>query len=659
MQYGRKTEQLNTASAPEEFTLESIVREFGGSGGAEKRENAPRSEAEKAPDTASKTAPYPIVAGGKPDAPSRSDTKPLPTVFSDAEAKPASPPRIVPLPGGKPPAKKAKKPKAEKAKAPPPASPQELLTKAHSGIGMIRLRMALLLVIALLMLLPTAAERFSLAALHFPPASVRVWIDVALFSVAMLLALEVNMRGIIELVHFRFGLFTPAVAAAILALADTVLRRGRADVNFCPVVIVLYFFLLRAVRCEKNAMRRTLRAVGSFSAPMGVFDTPQLIKNTASLRRDIGKVPDFMEHLLSPDDPQRIFRVYGAVILPLSCGFALLLSRVFARDFVRSWLLLLLGAIPVFGAMSYFRPFARLAKRLSARGGALCGWYGAKIFGGRHTIILRDEDLFPKSSITSNGMKIYGPYKPARIIAYALAALNAANSPLVDLFETLLQSRLGTHYPVADHKFYDIGGIGAEIFDDIVLVGSLSFMRSMGVYMPEGTRVRQAVYVSVNGELAGVFALKYKANHSTKLGLRSILTNRRFSVVAATRDFLITPSLISAKYGLSTAAIRFPDYRERLRLSDSQRSENHRQGALIAKDTFGAFATTVAAGNTLRLTARFSTLLSLFTGVFGLSLCFFLLFWGGESVLTPVNVLLFQLIWAAVNGFLSEILLNF
>lgn len=653
MTTGSDREQLNSAPpiGDETYNLEDILREFGSEAppspseapASPPAENAASSDGGSRPLSSNTIRFHPL---GGDDAPSdqTAKTQAIPTVETVFAAKPAKAlppkPHITALPKQVPP------------------TPQELLKKPHSGIGLFRLRLYLLLPVALLTLLPSLGDRLPFR-LDFLPTALMSWFTVALFTLAMLLALEVNARGVSDLLHLRVGLYTPAVAAAVLALIHTVRHRGSSEPSFCAVVIVLYFFLMRSVLCEKKAMRYTLRAVSSFTAPMGVYDTPQLIKNTASLRRDIGKTEDFMEHLLLPDRPQKLFRVYGRCLLLLTGAGAWLLSYFMQKDLVLSWLLLLLGSLPFCGAMAYSRPFARLAKRLFNFGGALCGWHGAQVFGGKHTIILRDEDLFPKSSISSNGMKLYGAYPASRVIAYALAALNAANSPLVDLFETLLQSQLGTHYPVADHRFYDIGGIGAEIFDDIVLVGSLAFMRSMGVHMPQGARVRQAVYVSVNGELAGVFALRYKPNHSTKTGLRSVLANRNFSVVLATRDFLITPELISAKYELSVAALRFPDYRERLRLSANDRSENRRQGALIAKDSFGAFATTVSAGRTLRICALFSAFLSIFGGIIGLALCAALLIWDAASVISPINVLLFQLVWAAVNGFLTYVLLKF
>lgn len=687
MTNGPSREQLNNAAPSEEYSLEEILREFGSP------------PPEKSPGTSEEAvteAPAPSAAPAPAEAPeplkhpeTNAASAPTEALPSLSEAQGKAPPvsdrtiRFRPVeqadaagtpqkartaPSTRPPKRPAaKKPAPQPSAAKPhitalpkrqPPTAQELLSKPHSGIGLFRLRLYLLLPIALLTLLPSLDGILPFS-LDFLPAELMSWGTVALYTLAMLLALEVNVRGVSDLLHLRVGLYTPAVAAAVLALIHTVRHRGSVEPNYCAVVIVLYFFLMRSILCEKKAMRHTLRAVSSFSSPMGVYDTPQLLKDAASLRRDVGKPDDFIEHLLQPDRPQKLFRVYGWCILLLTGAAAWLLSYFMQKDLVVSWLLLLLGALPFCGAMAYARPFARLAKRLSNFGGALCGWYGAQIFGGKHTIILRDEDLFPKSNISSNGMKLYGSYPAGRVIAYALAALNAANSPLVDLFETLLQSQLGSHCPVADHRFYDIGGIGAEIFDDIVLVGSLAFMRSMGVHMPEGARVRQAVYVSVNGELAGVFALRYKPNHSTKIGLRSVLANRNFSVVPATRDFLITPELISAKYEISAASMRFPDYRERLRLSADDRSEKNRQGALIAKDSFGAFATAVSAGRTLRICALFSTFLSILAGIVGLALCAALLIWDAAVVLSPLNILLFRLVWAAVNGFLTYVLLKF
>ena len=113
---------------------------------------------------------------------------------------------------------------------------------------------------------------------------------------------------------------------------------------------------------------------------------------------------------------------------------------------------------------------------------------------------------------------------------------------------------------------------------------------------------------------------------------------------------------IGRRYELAVGGIAFPVYSERLRLSEAVGGEADAQGALIAKETFGAFASAVAAAQTLRSTTRFSTVLSLLSGILGLCLCALLLYWGSAAAVSPFHIAAFQLIWALVAGFLSGIL---
>ena len=171
--------------------------------------------------------------------------------------------------------------------------------------------------------------------------------------------------------------------------------------------------------------------------------------------------------------------------------------------------------------------------------------------------------------------------------------------------------------------------------------------------------MRHAVYVSVNGTLAGIFAIRYKANASTRTGLHDVLANRNFSIVLATRDFLITPELIAAKYTLPTDTMLFPEYSERLRLSETYPEQAMEQGALIAEDTFGALAVTVAAGRTLRNASLVAVAMSLFAGILGLLLCIVLIAWHSIAVASPMHIVAFQMLWGLVTGFVSFVFLRF
>lgn len=670
----RDPEQLNTPDASAEYSIEDIVREFGGEPSSEP--DAPVSDDTVSFPPVSKEQPvktdtirFPAVgtqaaAGGdtvsfspvrdKPPAAAdatirleipvkRADDEEPQSVLSEEEATVSPPPIPIPTP-------KERIAAAE-------LTPQSVLKETATGRKLLQARTVLLGVLAGASVLLTLCAVRSWHFLGLAESTLGILLMV-LLSVSVLLSYDVLWRGVQDLIRFHPSPFTLSIPLIVLAGVDAFRAAPSRPANYCGTVTLLLFFLMRALCAERSGRLHTLRAVCGFERPMGIFSAPQVNEGAPSLRRDPANVGSFLADLLQKDRPQMILSVYCTVFFPLSAALAFLLTRK-GGDFCLAWLLVLLGGLPFFAALGYPRVFAALAKRLGKLGGALSGWHSAKIFGRKHTIIIRDEDLFPVSGVTTNGMKIFGPHRPNRIISYALAALDAAGSPLAELFEGLLKAQYGTHSVPSVYRFYDNNGVGAEIAGDVVLVGSLAFMHSMGVRMPAGAKVRLAVYVSVNGELAGIFALKYKANNSSRKGLRDVLANRNFSVVVATRDFLITPELIAAKYRLPTDHMKFPAYPERLRLAELDPNRKAEQGGLIAKDTFGAFASTVAAGRTLRMAALASLVLSLIVAVLGVVLCALIVLWNSHDAATPVHILTFQLLWALALDFVTVILLKF
>ena len=686
-------EQLNNPAVSEDqetYSLEDIIREFGTAAAEQSPE--PVVPVEEAPikifEPREKHAPEDTLVfkpiQGEQIAPAyeaptaehrRKENKQAPEdtmVFKPIQGEQVTPafqapakivPEIDPIPPISEPPKKAKRkePKKERKSikaVPELPSAQDKLKTCRKGLSSRHIR---LLFLTLPVLLGLFLILYFYNEWSFLPlvAELGFMLPLSLLLLSMILAYDVFTTAAKDILRLRLGLHTLTCIVSVLAIILAVTQKNDVPQTYCPIASLLLLSQLKALHSSKVGTYHTLRTVCGFEAPMGIFDTKKLVKNTDSLQRDIGDVPDFLYRLEHRNAPRRIIRAYSTVLFFLLPILAYLISVANRISFVHTWLLLSFGAIPYGMSLSFVRPFASIAKRLSGYHGALCGWHGARIFGLKHTIVLTDEDLFPKKNIVSNGMKIYGAHKAPRIISYALSALKLVESPLTDLFQSLLDAQYGKQCPISEHRIYDDGGIGAQIGGDIVLVGSLSFMRSMGVHMPAGTRVRQAVYVSVDGELAGIFALKYKPSSSTRAGLRDVLANHNFSIILATKDFLICPELIAAKYELPTDSMQIPPYSERIRIAVDSPKERSRQGAMIANDTFGAFAVTVASGRTLRLSTIASLCINLLVGLFGLFLCILLLAWNAIDTASPLHIAAFQLLWAFLSSFVSFMILKF
>ena len=440
--------------------------------------------------------------------------------------------------------------------------------------------------------------------------------------------------------------------ATLFAGLDTFDAAQNGRVPFAAVVGVLLLVALWGKYTGGMGYLTTLKVLRDQEAKVGITEVQDITQGRRGLTRSDPDVERFMAKLETKNTLSKIMGVYA----PVACGLvvvgAVALSLAFRVSLFWAGTLLSLGAVPMAGLLAYERLFYLISQRLAASKAALCGYHGAEVFGGDHAILVGDDDLFPEGSLALNGFKVYSG-NPDRIIAYAAAATRRSGSALFPLFDQLLDEHNGRHYVVDSFRFYDSGGIGAEIIGDVVLLGSLEFMRRMGVHMDGGTKVRQAVYVSLNGELAAVFAVKYNPPQSVQKGLASIARNRHFKTILVTRTFLGTPSFLKAKFGIPTSSLSYPPTRERLRLSEAEMKQSGAQGALLTKDSFVGFAEAAAGGRVLRSATALASFLALLGGAAGLVLMGILVSLPAYETATAVNLLWYILMWLIPTLLLS------
>ena len=385
----------------------------------------------------------------------------------------------------------------------------------------------------------------------------------------------------------------------------------------------------------------------------GVSEVQDITKGRKGLVRTAPDVDSFMEKLETRDPVDRIMGIYTPAAAVGGLILTLLISIGLKQDFLWTGSLVFLGSVPVTGLLAFPRLFALLAARLAGAQAALCGYHGAEVFGGEHSILIGDDDIFPAGSLTLNGFKVYNG-NPDRLIAYAAAAIRSSGSALHPVFDDLLVTHNGRHFTVDEFRFYDSGGIGASIQQEVVLMGSLDFMRRMGVHMDRGAKVKQAVYMSLNGELAAVFAIRYTPPENLRRGLAAIAGNRHFKGILVTRTFLGTPGFLKARFGVPTSAFAYPSTQERIRLSEAEIKRSGAQGAILARDSFSGFAQAAAGGRMLRSATLGAAILAVLGGLLGLILMGILAALPAYETATALNLLLYTAAWLAPTLLLTS-----
>ena len=524
-------------------------------------------------------------------------------------------------------------------------SPEEAC-KAYAKAGTLRLRLLITGLMALacggLLLL----NRYPIGGLdltvHGKMLSV---VMAALLLGQCMLSYEVFIRGIYQALRLRFDLMSLLTLTVIVTAADAFFAIPEGRIPFCAVPSLALWLALWSQALEKKAKWRTLKTVLSMEAPVAAVKEEQAWHGLDCVFRRDGSLQDFTAMLETPDAAQKVMRVYAPVAAIVTLIFSLLAAFRDSGDLLWAWSVMLLAALPGGGFIACCRPFSILAKRLHQNGAAICGWQGAKLLSGECGIVIEDKDLFPAKNISMNGMKMFSDLPVRQVVGYATAVVQAANSGLLPLFEEVMVNENGRRCTVDSFRQYEGGGLGAEIRGDVVLLGSLAFMRLMGVHVPEGTKVQSAVYISVNKELVGVFALSYQPSAGTRSGLQQILRSTGMTPILATRDFMITPALVKKRYKISADRLEFPVVAERVQLSAPEAGSGGKQGALMSKGSFLSYAAAVTGGRLLRRAVHSAVAVALIGGTLGMALMAVLTFLGAADAASAANLLLYQLLW--------------
>ena len=481
-----------------------------------------------------------------------------------------------------------------------------------------------------------------------------------------------------------FGQFLAMLVSALLGYNQLLsgagaLLRGKFTLNtllvftfiVCCVDGVLCLQQLRVPCCAAFSLEITMSLWGTYqhrNTQLGQFDTmrkavrldsirmqPDYYNGLSGLLRGEGQVEDFMDTYSTTPTPEKVLNIYALAALVLSIGIGVAAGVLHNISFgIQATAVSMLAAMPATIFITVTRPMAVLERKLHALGTVLCGWQGVKGLSTKTVFPLNHEDLFPTGSIKMNGVKFYSDREPDEIVAYAAALISADGGGLVSLFTQLLESRNGIHYPVENLRAYDGGGIGGEVNTEPVLVGSLSFLKQMGVETPEGIRLSQAVCVAVDGELCGVFAVTYDKLRDASAGLSNLCAYRGINPALITNDFMLTPGFIRSKFGVNTKRILFLAHDERGALREKEAQPDDKALLLVTKSGLMPFAYGIAGAKSLKTACTAGVVLHMLGGIVGMGIMLILAVLGASQLLTPGNLFLYELIWMLPGLMITE-----
>lgn len=513
----------------------------------------------------------------------------------------------------------------------------------ETGVG--KLQMAMFL--GLIVVLVSAGAGVLYAAGYVPENRMKLMVfgQILAMLLGALLGCQQLIEGVSDLFHGKFTLNTLLTITFLACCADSILCLKELRVPICAAFtleVVMSLWSTYHQRTTEMGMMDTLRKAVRLNSVVSCED---YFEGRPGYRRQEGRVSDFMDHYNEVSGPEKVLNIYALVCLILSLIVAVAAGVLHGLSMgLRIFSTTLLVALPASTFITLSRPMAVLERRLHRLGTVLCGWQGIKALSRKGVFPLEDGDIFPSGCAKMNGVKFFNERNPDQVIAYAAALMRVSGGTLVPVFEELLTSRAGIRYTPVNVQYYN-GGVGGDVAGQPVLMGTLDFLQQMGIPIPEGVEVRQAVYVSIGGELAGLFAITYNRTKFSAQGIGTLCSYRSIKTVILAKDFMVTASFMKEKFGVSNRRLAFPTREERSALAEKTAAPDAPALALTTQDGLVSTAYAVTGARALRKAWRLGLIIHMAGGILGIVIMAALAVLGSVHLLTPIHVLLYQLIW--------------
>ena len=524
-----------------------------------------------------------------------------------------------------------------------------------SEVGVGRLQIAILVNILIVALCAGVATLFYLDMVPENRLRFVIFTQVLAMLVSALLGCQLMMDSLAELLKGKFTVNTLLTVTFLACCVDAVFCLRDLRVPCCAAFSLEMTMALWGryqKRSTEMAQMDTMRKAVRLHSIVKVSD---YYEGKPGILRSEGEVEDFMDNYDAPSGPEKLQNAYAFVSLLACICIAVFAGMLHGVNLgVQILAVSLLMAVPASSFVSLTRPKAVLERRLHMVGTVLCGWQGVKKLCGKAAFPLRDEDLFPVGSTKFNGVKFYGDREPDEVVSYTTSLISVAGGGLVPVFRQMLTSRNGTEYPVENFQNYGGGGIGGEVCGEPVLLGSLNFLQDMGVEIPEGTMVNQAVYAAIDGQLCAVFAISYAKMRSAAAGMVTLCGYRKITPVLIGGDFMLTDSLLRGKFSVNTRRVAFPGQDVRKELAARQPDPESPALALTTREDLVSYAYAVTGAKALRTASRLGVAIHLIGGILGMLIMLVLAYLGAAELMTPTHVLLYELVWMIPGLLVTE-----
>ena len=482
-----------------------------------------------------------------------------------------------------------------------------------------------------------------------PDARIPAIVACVCLLLCMVLSWEVQWSGFRRLLMLRPSLdslvFFQCAAAMTHGVWSICLPEFSGGNGFCALACLSCFFTLRQKRNRMITVRRGFKTAMVGAMPAGIKVCSDYVGNRVAVKSHDGAEPDFRT-IARPDRGEEASLWFSPLLIVLTVIYAVVIGFEQQKWMLLPWYFAALSAVAVSGGLILASaPAARkIGKQLFASGCMLVNGQCAKIISKTGFAILCDRDIYPMGTMKITGMKVVSPFDKdvATVVRYVAGVMVFLGGGIGKAFSDFAREQDTFPAKVQHQKFYESGGIVAEIDGHTVLVGTVMFLNRFGIAVTEGRKVKRGVFVAIDNRFAGLFSVNAEAQSQVYHAF-TLLQQAKVRPVLDVLNFLTDQDMIEKAFELKHDSTDYPDLNERIYGSEGDFAADEPPMALLAREGMLSFAEALLGARRLSRVTGFNLTIGIGSALLGVAAMYLLLSTGAAAA-TPVNTFAYTML---------------
>lgn len=410
------------------------------------------------------------------------------------------------------------------------------------------------------------------------------------------------------------------------------------------------FVLLNEKQGEFYAVKQIDDESTAFEVGRGLMIKDPDIRYSAK----VGFPSKFVEMTKRSQPSQTVFKLVLPVALAASVFVGIISGIINKNIFVGVSAMsgVMFMGLPSAVVLSASEILRKTNKQLNAKGGMISGFEAVEDIEYTNAVAVDAADMFENGGSSIYGMKLFNSMRIDEAILYTAAVVIAADGALKDVFDGIILNKREMLPPVDSLAYEERLGCSGWIYNYRVLVGNRDLLMKHNVNVQtkdEESKFtkggRRVVYLAVEGKVAAMFVVGYKADAGIAAYLRELEKNG-VGLLVRTSDANITEDLIEQHFRLPhnyvkvispVAGLMFKEISEQEIPNEPCRILHNGDIRMLLRSVAAAFSI----GEQLKI----STILQYIGTGLGVLIMAMFSFLSGLSQIGVVQVLLFEAVW--------------